>query len=82
MVRRYLSAPLGSQTLASGRITLVFILAPVTASQLPVASLLESLSLSPYAHGMPPRVQWPDDGGPNGIVGGLAGQGRSPQLLG
>lgn len=49
---RYLSTPLASQGLAWGGLALVSMLAPVTASQLPVTSLLESLSLSPYPQDM------------------------------
>jgi peroxiredoxin len=51
---RYLSASFGTQALAWGCIALASMLAPVVASQLPVTSLVESLSLSPYPHGMKP----------------------------
>jgi peroxiredoxin len=50
---RYLSAPL-RQALAWGCLAFISVLAPVTASQLPEASLLESLGLSPYPQGMRP----------------------------
>jgi peroxiredoxin len=51
---RYLSAPFRSQALVWGCIALVSMLAPVAAGQLLVASLLESLNLSPYPHSMKP----------------------------
>jgi peroxiredoxin len=62
---RYLSAPFRSQVLAWGCLALVSMLAPVTASQLPVTSLLESLSLSPYPHNTkPPEFNGQTLGGP------------------
>jgi cytochrome c biogenesis protein CcmG/thiol:disulfide interchange protein DsbE len=70
-----LSTPLASQALAWGCIALASMLTPVTASQLPVTSLLENLSLSSYPHGMkPPEFNRQTVEGPRVSLASLRGR--------